>query len=177
LWILVETFILKGCFETPKDDIDYVIVLGAQVYNWGPSRILKARLQAAAQYLQEHPNTKVIVSGGQGYNEPMSEANAMKQYLVETCEIESERILSEERSTSTVENLKYSKAFLPSLDTKVAIVSSNFHIYRAMKIAQAQGYKNLSAIPAYSEWWLLPTNLLRESLAIIKDFGIGNFKS
>lgn len=175
LFILVESLILKGCFAKPTDDLEYLVVLGAQVHSYGPSRILRARLQAAGEYLKEHPNTKVIVSGGQGFNEPVSEASAMRQYLIEYCGIEENRILVEDQSTSTVENLKYSKAFIPTLNSKIGIVSSNFHIYRAMNIAKGQGYQNICGIPAYSEWWLLPTNLLREALAVVKDCAAGNF--
>ena len=100
----VEGMILKGSLTMPKESQDYVIVLGAHVRSTGPSRALGLRLDKAYEYALAYPDTIIIVSGGQGSNEPCTESSAMKQYLVEKG-IGEERILEENQSTNTRENL------------------------------------------------------------------------
>ena len=82
-FLSVEAMILKGALTMPAEPQDYVIVLGAHVRSTGPSRALALRLDKAYEYVLEHPGTIIIVSGGQGSNEPCTESSAMKQYLME----------------------------------------------------------------------------------------------
>ena len=171
--------ILEGCIlsgfsgDGPKNE-NYVIVLGAQVKKTGMSKILKQRTDAAGEYLSINSDATVIVSGGKGYNEPISEAAAMEEYLMKEYQIPKSRIIREEQSTSTEENIKFSKKYLPSFDTDVVIVTSNFHAFRAKKIAQKAGLKNVYMLPTYSELPLLPSNMVREGLALFKDWVVGN---
>ena len=153
--------------------LDYIIVLGAQVKEDGPSLVLKYRLDTAISYLNANPTTRCIVSGGQGYNEPFSEAEGMCDYLVAN-EIDSERIILEDQSTSTVENIRNSKALLDDSYNSVGIVTNNFHTFRAVQIAKAQGLKNVSGIAAESNIFYLPNNVLRECCGILKDWLLGN---
>lgn len=166
----VEGMILKGSVTMPKEPQDYVIVLGAHVRSTGPGRALALRLDEAYEYASEHPDTRIIVSGGQGSNEPCTESSAMKQYLMEKG-IPEERIVEEEKSTNTRENLIFSKELIPE-NVSVGIISNGFHICRALHLAESLGYQNVNGIPAKSDLATQPTNLLREFFAVVKDFWI-----
>lgn len=174
LFIFVQILILRGFGGIHSENTaDTVIILGAQIHADGPSPVLRYRLDTAAAYLQEHPHTSCIVSGGQGFNEPFTEAQGMKTYLV-ALGIEPERIILEDRSTSTTENIRFSLGLIPAGSQSVAIITSNFHLYRAQKIAVKQGLTDCIGIPAPSTRLFLPNNLLREFLGVIKDFLFGN---
>jgi uncharacterized SAM-binding protein YcdF (DUF218 family) len=151
----------------PEKDLDYIIVLGAQVRNDGPSRVLRYRLEAAFDYLKNNPDTLCIVSGGQGSNEIMSEAEAMKKYLTESG-INEKRIIMEDKSTDTNENIRFSRKLLPE-GARVGIVTSNFHLYRAVFLCKKNGLENIFPIAANSEVFYAPNNYLREAFAYIKD--------
>ncbi|MDD3369837.1 MAG: YdcF family protein [Lachnospiraceae bacterium] len=168
IFVLVEAWIIKaGFFQNAETEADYVIVLGAQMKADGPSRVLQYRLDTAITYLNENQNTKVIVSGGQGPTEPVSEAEGMYQYLLKKG-IDKNRIIKEEKSTTTVENLKYSKKEFNSEKNKIVIITNNFHMARALLLARNVGIENVSGEAAPSTLALLPNNLLREFLAMVK---------
>lgn len=173
LFIVVEAFIVSGFFKTGEPGLDYIIVLGAQVREDGPSRVLKMRLDKAYEYLVENEETKVIVSGGQGSNEPETEAACMKDYLVSKG-IGADRILLEDRSTDTSENLSFSLELIEGEGKSVGIVSNNFHIFRSVKIAQKLGYHKVEGIAATADSALLPNNMFREFFGVMKDFLMGN---
>ncbi len=153
--------------------LDYIIVLGAQVREDGPSVVLKYRLDAAIAYLNENPDTVCIVSGGQGVNEPCSEAEGMREYLLKHG-IEQERILLEDTSTNTVENIRNSKALMEQPYNGVGIVTNNFHVFRAVQIARVQGLEGVCGIAAGSDALYLPNNVLRECCGILKDWIMKN---
>ncbi len=167
----VAVIFLNGRAE--DTDCDTIIVLGAQVKQSGPSVVLQFRSDAATDYLKEHPNTRCIVSGGQGRTEPCTEAEAMKSYLVEEG-IELGRITLEPRATSTKENIEFSKEFCDYENDRVGIVTNNFHMYRSVMIAKKSGYQNVVRVPAGSIPLYLPNNVLRECLAVWKDLVCGN---
>lgn len=167
-FLYVEGMILKGSLTVPEEPQDFIIVLGAHVRSTGPSRALALRLDRAYEYALENPDTTIIVSGGQGSNEPCTESSAMKQYLLEKG-ISEEQILEEEQSTNTRENLIFSGAMIPD-GASVGIISNGFHICRALHLAETLGYENVSGIPARSDLATQPTNLLREFFAVVKDF-------
>ena len=149
-----------------ESGLDYIIVLGAQVRENGPSVVLQYRLDAAIDYLEDNPDTICIVSGGQGANEPFSEAQGMADYL-EKKDISKERILLETESKTTAQNISYSMKMLPE-GVRVGIVTNNFHMFRALQIAKKQGLTQVSGIAAASKPLYLPNNMLREYLAEIK---------
>lgn len=173
LFVIVEGLILSQFGAKPQSGADYVLVLGAQWKANGPSYVLQKRLDAAIQYLTDNPDTLVIVSGGQGSNERISEAAGMQSYLV-TAGIAEERIFMEDQSTNTCENLVFSSALLDKSSDRVVLVTNNFHMYRAGRIAQKQGYAHVEGLAAGSYPGMLPNNLLREFLGVIKDFCVGN---
>lgn len=169
----VETMILGSFGTWPAAGADYCIILGAQWKSSGPSYVLQKRLDAALVYLRENPETVVIVSGGQGSNEPISEAEGMKTYLV-NAGIAEERILMEDTSTNTNENLVNSSALLDKGHDRVVLVTNDFHVFRACGIAKKQGYAHLEGLAADSYPAMLPNNLLREFMGVIKDIAVGN---
>ena len=166
-------FISTGFTQQAEDNLDYLIVLGAQVRDDRPSAVLRYRLDAACDYLERNPRTKCIVSGGQGFNEPTTEAAAMAAYL-EGRGIGASRIITENRSLNTDQNIANSMAFFRPQTARVGIVTNNFHVFRATGIARKKGIAHVCGIPAYSDAWYLPNNVLRESLGVAKDLVSGN---
>ena len=170
---IVEGLILSQFRAKPTEPAQYCIILGAQWKKSGPSRVLKYRLDKAVEYLEINPEVKVIVSGGQGYNEPIAEADGMCAYL-ENAGISKDRIIVENQSSNTYENLIFSEQFLDKTEGQVVIVTNNFHMYRAMKIAQKQGYEKVQGLAAKSVVGFLPNNLFREFVGVMKDWVFGN---
>lgn len=146
--------------------LDYIIVLGAQVRKDGPSPVLKYRLDKAVEYLNENPDTVCIVSGGQGSNEPWSEAEGMARYLQEKG-IDTARILTEDQSQTTGQNITNSKKLMKE-GASVGIVTNNFHVFRALQIAKKYGLSDVCGIAADSTPKYLPNNMLREFFAEMK---------
>lgn len=165
-FVVVEACILSGFGKKGEADLDYIIVLGAQVRKSGPSRVLRYRLDKAIEYLNENPETICIVSGGQGVNEHISEAEGMAEYLKEKG-IPSERIVLENKSINTAQNISNSKALMEE-DASVGIVTNDFHVFRALQIAKKQGLENVCGIAADSNRLYLLTNMVREFFAMIK---------
>lgn len=178
LFIIIEGIIINESMKTPTKEADYLIVLGAKVNGTSPSQILGYRIDKAAEYLKEHPDTKVIVSGGQGADEGISEAEAMYEGLVKRG-IDASRIFQETESTSTKENLDFSiqlmeKKGVNLKEENVIIVTTNFHVFRGVKIAEKAGLINVEGLSAKSVWYLVPFHYVREFLAIIKNVVLGN---
>lgn len=173
LFVIVEGFIISGFTAKGEKGLDYIIVLGAQIKANGPSKVLKLRLDKAYDYLVENPDTQVIVSGGQGSNEPVSEAEGMYDYLVSKG-IAAERIIKEDESKNTYQNLKFSGEYLNKKRDSVGIVTNNFHVFRAMQLAKKGGYEHVSGIAAEAELSMQANNMLREFLGVMKDWLFGN---
>ncbi len=167
--------IMRAGRSTPPEDLECLIVLGAMVRPDGlPTRALRYRLEAARSYLAEHPTTIAIVSGGQGADEPVSEAAAMACWLADRS-VGSERIIQESTSTTTAENLSLSTQLVPGLrKRRIGIVTNDFHLYRSLLIARKQGFQRVWGVPAASTPENLPVNLARECFALIKNRIQGN---
>ena len=147
-----------------------VVVLGAKVYNNGVSVSLKNRLDTAYSYIATHPEASVVVTGGQGSDEPWSEASAAKAYLLDLG-VDEDRILVEDRSTSTEENLEYTKQILSenNLGSNIILVTQSFHMFRASSMAKDLGY-TVYCQSCETNNWLFPTYYARELLAITKYY-------
>lgn len=148
-----------------------IIILGCKVKGTVPSLMLTERLEAALSYLETSPDSNIIVTGGQGKDELITEADAMYNWLVANG-VSSDKILKEDRSTDTQENLKYSMDIINSLDgikwtSDVVIVTNDFHEYRALKIAEKTGF-SASPCPAKTAWWLFPAYYVREMYGILE---------
>lgn len=170
LWVVflfVEVLICKAMFSSSPDNVPYLIVLGAQVRGTRITNSLKRRLDASLVYLEKNPGTKVIVSGGQGKGEDISEAEAMAVYLRQNG-IREERIIREDESTSTWENMKFSGRIIGDLDCQAAVATNNFHLYRALQIGKQVGFQNLSGIAASSNPIFQINYLVREFFAVMK---------
>lgn len=172
-FVVVEGMIIAEFGAKAQPGADYVVVLGAQWKPGGPSYLLQKRLDAAVRYLLDNPETKVIVSGGQGADEPFSEAQGMSEYLIQEG-VEEERIFLEDKSTNTYENLTYSGRLLDKEKDTVVVVTNNFHMFRTLNIAKKQGYAHAEGLSAGSYPAILPNNLFREFFGTIKDFLVGN---
>ncbi len=172
LFLLVESKILRAMTIAPEQGADWIIVLGAQVRGTYITNSLKRRLDAALSYLENSPHTKVIVSGGQGPGEDISEAAAMSGYLVK-CGVPSERVFLEDRSTSTRENLRFSRKYADAEKDRVGIVTNDFHIYRSSLTARQEGYKNIIMIPAGSNPIFQINYLVREFFAVVRTWIAG----
>lgn len=174
--LVLETLMMAAAGAVPEKPADTVIVLGCGIFPDGRLTIsLKNRLDAAYDYLDKHPDTIVIVSGGQGDNEPVSEAAAMQSYLISRG-IEASRILTESKSTSTEENLEFSLKIMQEerLGTDVAVVTSDYHIYRALQSAKELGL-TAYGIPSPTPWRVWLSCHVREWLAIVKTALLPNF--
>lgn len=166
--ILVEgSKVFSGMAATPAGDLDYVIVLGARVRENQPTRALRKRLDKAMEYAGENPDTILILSGGQGPDEGISEARCMYNYMEEKG-MDTSRLRMEDQSTSTLENLRFSASFLDRKKDRIGIVSNNFHIFRAMLLAKEEGYEQIWGIPAQSDLCMQPHYVLREICALLK---------
>lgn len=168
IFAATEFVILRTAKKTRNfsDEVAYLIVLGAQVRGRKITNSLKRRLDRTYQYLTEHPETTVIVSGGQGKDEAVTEAFAMAEYL-KSLGIVEKRIIREEQSATTWENLKFSTRFIGSLEQRTAVVTNDFHLYRALLIGRQIGYTNLVGIAATSNPVLKLNYLVREFAAVL----------
>lgn len=173
IMLLLQILMFGRIPVVAESGLDYVIVLGAQVRQDGPSKTLKLRLDKAAEYALQNPETMLILSGGQGEKEPETEAKAMEKYLVERG-VPQEQLILEEQSTSTLENLAFSRPLLKKPSAKVGLLTSNFHMYRARKIAEKQGMEEVRSIAAESDRLLFFHFCFRDALAILKDRIAGN---
>lgn len=173
-FLIIEGLVISQMHAEGPDNLDYIIVLGAQVYKSGPSPVLKFRLDKAYEYLSKNPDTRCIVTGGQGYNEPFTEADCMADYLVK-CGIEPDRIILEDKSTTTAQNLSNSMKLIATeaanqigSNPSIGILTNDFHMFRAMQIAKSQKITNAYGISCSSTKAYLPNNMFREYFAEIK---------
>ncbi len=245
--MILQVLIFGGMIKSAPSHLDYLIVLGAKVREDDISSSLKRRLDKAIRYAQEHPETKLVLSGGQGADEPISEALAMAEYLLYNG-IAPEQMLLEVYSTSTRENMLCSKALidnqrriekeeakririrkqvlrmelayfleererqweaagytpskldmrgpcaqvkrvrlapklqpsmsslelLPDKPLQIGVLTSNFHLFRAMKIGEKCGFERLYGVSSSADPVLFIHLLVRESIAILKDKFMGN---
>ena len=154
------------CEKSEKPKGDTVIVLGCRVKGTIPTRALMSRCMAAYDYLNKNKNAVAILSGGQGADEDISEAECMRRNLTEKG-IDKSRLFIEDKSTSTQENLKYSIAVIKknNFSNKIVICTSEYHIYRSLKIAEKAGI-NATGLPAHSMRVLRVPAFTREVLGV-----------
>jgi len=173
MFLTVECCIISGFTQKAPEGLEYLVVLGAQMKAGGPSKALQYRLDEAYRYLTENEDTLVIVSGGQGRDEHVSEAQGMYDYLVEKG-IDKSRVIREDQSENTYQNLTFSGELMDREANSVGVVSNNFHVFRAVKIAKKAGYRKVYGITAKGEPFLLLNNMMREFFGVMKDFLAGN---
>ncbi|HEX3032537.1 MAG TPA: YdcF family protein [Bacillota bacterium] len=173
--LLCSCLALEGMILTaaqPEEDqpVDYMIVLGAALHDKQMSLTLNSRMETALGYLRSHPQVKVVLSGGQGRGETITEAAAMEEYLLRH-QVSPSRIIKEEASTSTLENLRFSQRLIrkAGASPRVIIVTNDFHLFRAKLLAKRIGLVAYG-LPAPTPWSVLINAHLREYFAIIKSY-------
>lgn len=167
---ITEAIIIRASFGAPEAAADYLLVLGAKVSRNGrPSLALKNRIDAAYDYLTAHPDAVAILSGGQGSDEPVTEAKCMFDELT-AMGIDPQRLWLEDQSTSTWENLKFTLALIEektgATPDRIALLSNEFHLYRAGLFAKQFGLETLG-VPAKTTLPVLKINyFIREAIAV-----------
>lgn len=199
IFAVVEMMVFTGAARRDPAGLDYLIVLGARVKEDGISSSLKMRLDKAIAYSEENPGTVLVLSGGQGAGEPVSEAEAMRDYLVFNG-VDEKQLILETNSASTVENIAYSRIaieedqaarkkrqknskmvlkpgtyeIVEEKPIKIGVVTSNYHVFRAEQIAGKWGIPDIYGIASESDPILFPHFCVRECVAILKDKLVGN---
>jgi len=198
IFCVVEVLIFLGAAGANTPNLDYVIVLGAKVEEGRVSNSLQMRLDRTVEYCRRNPDTVFVLSGGKGKDEPASEASVMYEYLKAKGVPEAQMVL-EERSESTVENIAYSKVLIDEMERgkdikkgsqqhkapgpymevedkpiQIGVLTSNFHVFRAVRIGKKCGIEGIYGIGARSDAVLFVHLCVRECAAILKDKLMGN---
>ena len=162
-------FSMAGAGNKEYKEDATVVVLGCHVYSYGPSLTLKGRLDTALEFLQAHPGSSCIVCGGQGKNEPMTEASAMYEYLAGKG-IDPSRLYMDDTSRDTIENLSNALDIIGSekLNSDIVIVTNDYHMYRAQRYAASIGFESPGAVGSSTLWWLFPGLTVREMYGIME---------
>jgi uncharacterized SAM-binding protein YcdF (DUF218 family) len=186
--IVLATIVFGACAaaqlshfsDEGEPNLDCIIVLGAQVRESGPSVAFRFRLDAACDYLNDNPGTVCVVSGAQGFNEPVSEGEAGRAYLISRG-ITEERIFAETEARNTTENIAYSlrifeakgnKSGTTGAPLRIGVVTNNFHVFRSLHIARKLTEEQsceICGIAADTIPWYLPNNIVRECFGILRD--------
>lgn len=176
LFIIVEIPIIKNARTDADEDTEYLIVLGAGVRGTIPSLSLQNRMDGAYKWLKDHPEVTVILSGGQGPGEDITEARAMYDNFTKRG-FSAERLYLEENSTSTRENLAHSLEIIKSLggseSSCIAVCTSEYHLFRAKLLAKDEGM-NIKGVSAPTTMPTLMINyFIREAAGVVHYFVIG----
>lgn len=167
--------ILNNSKKYPSPNAQAIIVLGAGLNGDTVSLTLSYRLDKAAEYSKNNPQAVIVVSGGQGADETVTESYAMKKYLI-SLGVSEDKIICEDKSSSTYENFKFSKVILDnyfgSSDYRIVYVTNDFHIFRSGMIAKDIGFE-AEGLSSPSNPGLIPNYYIREYFSLIKYFVFG----
>ncbi len=180
VFIICQIAILSHFFDKGEKDLDYVIVLGAQMRSSGPSVIYRYRLEKAKEYMLENPETICITTGGQGSNESVSEGEGGASYLT-SLGVPASRILVEKESMTTPQNIANALEMIEKdrgsdEGLRIGIITNGFHVFRGVHIAKGLTDANICGIAAYMQPQYIPNNMVRETFGIIRDFFAGGLK-
>ncbi len=170
--VIISVLMINAADRLPMQP-ETVIVLGCRVKESGPSLMLAKRIDAAYEYLSENESVMCIASGGKGADEPVSEAQCIKERLM-SMGIDGDRIIMEDKSENTFQNIRNSLEIMDSLNLprRAVIVTNEFHQLRASMIASKQGLEAYGkSAPTYLP--LLPSYWIREWIAVTHEFIIG----
>ena len=169
-FVWIETLVLQAARPDSVVNAKYAVVLGAGLRGDQPSQTLKNRLDKGVEYLRENPEAKIVAAGGVGAAATLSEAEVMKRYLTAQGIAET-RVLLEDKSRTTDENLKFTKALIIAREGmpahSIVVITSDYHLYRAKKIA-AKYYPQVQGLAAESALMLKINYAIREYFAVIK---------
>lgn len=170
-WLALVVWIAGGARSQEEQPVDVVLVLGAGLKNGHPTPTLERRIDTASVWLLRHPGVAVVACGGMAPGQPMSEAAAIRDGLVARG-VARERILLEDRSITTEQNLRFARELLLSRGAgqrpRALVATSNFHLARAKMLASRVGFEPFG-LPASTPWYSLPNCVARESLAMVKS--------
>ncbi len=166
-YVIMYFFLKKKGEEKPIDYIPFMIVLGARVRGETPTRALRRRIEKAYEYLEKNENTIAILSGGKGEGELISEASCIQKVLLEKG-IAQNRLILEEKSKTTKENIRFSKKWIKDKKEPILIVTSDFHVWRGRILAAENGFRSVYGLGAKSEPLLVLHYYTREILAWVK---------
>lgn len=173
-FLLVQGMIVHGMVAAAPDNLDYLVVLGARVNGTEPSLALQMRAETAAEYLMDNPDTLVIASGSMGDGENITEAECISNIL-QQAGIAPERILLEDKATSTAENMRFSYALMDDPAATVGVVTNGYHMYRAQLIARSNGSHPIYGVSAGSSAFMLPHTMTREFIGLVVGALRGDF--
>ncbi len=180
IFFVIACPIARGFQKDAPKDLDYLIVLGSQMRSNGPALVYRYRLDTAAEYLNENPKTVCILTGGKGPNEPVTESEGGRTYLMEKGFSE-DRFLLDTESEDTPGNIRYAYDLIMEnersddiVKQRIGIVSNNFHCYRGRKLAEKAAEKaslpyEIHTLPAPLNPLYLPSNMLREFFGVARD--------
>ena len=171
LFFIAELVILIPGLSDAPAGLDCIVVLGARVNGRIPSGSLRNRIQVAAEYLEANPDTIAVLSGGQGEGEEITEAQCMYEGLTARG-IDPSRLILEDKSSDTVENLRFSRLLVPE-GASVGLVTNNFHIFRALAIAKKQEWE-VSPVPVATSILSFPHYMMREFIGVVYHGMKGN---
>lgn len=171
--MILSVLMLHAAHKKPKEAPAAMVVLGCKVRGETPSLMLYRRIKAAYAAMQQYPDMLVIASGGQGNDEDISEAQCIAETLIEMGADRS-RILLEDQSTTTSENMRYSRAVLEAqgipADSVILLASDGYHEMRAQILAGYEGLERCYPAAAYTSWFLAPTYVVREWFGLTHAF-------
>jgi uncharacterized SAM-binding protein YcdF (DUF218 family) len=180
VFVICQIAILSHFYDKGEKNLDYVIVLGAQMRSSGPSVIYQYRLEKTREYLEDNPQTKCVTTGAQGNNEPMSEGQGGADYLVnlgipeDRIEVESLSMDTEENIMNAIEIIERNEESTENL--RIGIITNGFHVFRGVHIAKKQTDAEVCGIAAYMQPQYIPNNMVRETFGILRDFFAGRLK-
>lgn len=174
-FIIICIFIFTG-YNLNIDNniqIEYLLVLGTKIENNQPGIILEKRLEKTVEFYNSHQNITLILSGGKTSDSDLSEAQVMKNYLLNHSDISESQIITEDDSMNTVENLKNILKIIGN-DKKVGLCTSNSHMYRAYGLAKKLNFIYLYPLSAKGYFWTFYGDIIREFYCVIFEYFSGN---
>lgn len=162
-------FVMIPALSVTPDDDATLVILGCDVIGDQPGVMLQERLDAAYAWLQEHPSAAIVVTGGRASARDLSEADAMAEWLLRKG-VDADRIYRDDTALSTSDNIRNAERIIQAngLSPALAVATSDYHIFRSLRIAAHFGYQ-AGAVPGHTVWWLLPTYYAREILGIVHE--------
>jgi uncharacterized SAM-binding protein YcdF (DUF218 family) len=173
--LILSILMLHSAYRKPKSTPQAVIILGCKVRGTNPTRMLSERIKAAYNAMQEYPEMIAVVSGGKGNDEDISEAECMRRELMKKGIAES-RILIEDQSTSTSENLRFSHSILEEngITGNIMIATDGYHEMRAQYLAKRENLPDCDPAPAHTTLLMFPTYWVREWFGLTHAFIFGD---
>ncbi len=154
-----------------QDTVDYVVILGCGLDGDKPNAMFQSRIDTAIAFMKKYPNSVAICTGGQGDDEPLPEADVIEKAL-QKAKIPPGRIKKETTSKNTYENFQNARKIIDKEETEeenlqVAIVTSEFHLYRAQKLAEKHGFYDTIKISAPTPVGMYYPHFFREIAAVV----------